>query len=82
MAALKVPFRAESMEGLYKRIIKGAFKKLPSHYSVDLNNFVKQMLKVNPAHRASAEKLLSLPMIKKRMNNSDEIENDLNPNML
>jgi NIMA (never in mitosis gene a)-related kinase len=83
MAALKVPFRAESMEGLYKRVINGKFKKLPSHFSVDLNNFVKLMLKVNPMHRASAEKLLSLPMIKKRMNpNSDEIENDLNPNML
>jgi NIMA (never in mitosis gene a)-related kinase 1/4/5 len=48
MAALKVPFRAESMEGLYQKVVKGEFSKLPSHYSVDLNNLVSLMLKVNP----------------------------------
>jgi NIMA (never in mitosis gene a)-related kinase len=48
MAALKVPFKSESMEGLYKKVIKGDFSKLPSHYSVDLNHFIAHMLKVNP----------------------------------
>lgn len=84
MAALKVPFRAESMEELYQSVIKGDFKKLPSHFSVDLNNFISMMLKVNPAQRASADKLLALPVVKKKLSN-DELSQtavDLNPNML
>lgn len=74
MASLKPPFRAEDMEGLYKRVTKGQFKKLPSHFSVDLNNLVKAMLKVNPIQRPSAEKLLQMPMIAKRINKNLMIE--------
>ena len=72
------------MEDLYQSVIKGDYKKLPSHFSVDLNNFISMMLKVNPAHRASADKLLALPVIKKRMNATENSQgpNDLNPNML
>ena len=84
MASLKPPFRAEDMEGLYKRVIKGKFKKLPSHFSVDLNNFVKLMLRVNPHQRPSAEKLLAMPMITKRLEQNllMEPEEPLIENML
>ena len=83
MAALKVPFRAESMEELYQSVIKGEYKKLPSHFSVDLNNFIAMMLKVNPAHRASADKLLALPVVKKKMGSEpSQALTELNPNML
>lgn len=51
MASLKPPFRATDMDGLYKKVTNGVFKKLPSHFSVDLNNLVKMMLKVKPNHR-------------------------------
>ena len=63
MASLKPPFRATDMDGLYKRVTAGVFKKLPSHFSVDLNNLVKNMLKVKPNHRPSASDLLSMPFI-------------------
>ncbi len=63
MASLKPPFRAEDMEGLYKKVNQGEFKKLPSHFSVDLNNLIKSMLRVNPAQRPSADKLLTSPLI-------------------
>ena len=33
MCALKPPFRAMDMEGLYKKIQKGVYDKLPSKYS-------------------------------------------------
>lgn len=62
-ASLKPPFRAEDMEGLYNKIVKGAFQKLPGHFSVDLNDFTNLMLKVNPKSRYSADELLSLPLI-------------------
>lgn len=83
MASLKPPFRAEDMEGLYKKVTKGVFKKLPSHFSVDLNNFVKLMLRTNPNQRPSAEKLLKLPMITKRLNKMCMVEpEELDVNML
>ena len=33
MATLNPPFRGEDMEGLYKKVIRGYYQKIPSHYS-------------------------------------------------
>jgi hypothetical protein len=63
MADLKPPFRAEDMEGLYKKVVKGVYQKLPGHYSVDLNEFIAHMLRVSPKSRYSAGELLSLPSV-------------------
>ncbi len=41
MAALKPPFRAEDMEGLYNKVIKGKYPRLPPIYSNDLKKIVK-----------------------------------------
>lgn len=38
MAALKPPFRAMDMEGLYRKIKKGTFDRIPSKYSNELQN--------------------------------------------
>jgi serine/threonine protein kinase len=83
MASLRPPFRAEDMEGLYKAVTDGQFKKLPSHFSVDLNNLIKNMLKVNPAQRPSADKLLTSPVITKRLDQKLMIDSDeMDLNML
>ena len=37
MITLKPPFRADDMEGLFKKVIRGIYPKIPSHYSTDLN---------------------------------------------
>ena len=76
MAALKPPFRAEDMDGLYKKVVKGNFQKLPSHYSVDLNNVVKTLLKVNPQLRPNCDKILSTPPIQRRMEDKLMLESD------
>jgi len=44
MTALKPPFRAEDMEGLYKKVIRGFYPKIPSHFSSDLNAVVRSLL--------------------------------------
>ena len=44
MIALKPPFRASNMEGLYKKIIKGAYPAIPPQYSKELAKVVKSML--------------------------------------
>lgn len=63
MSNLKPPFRAEDMEGLYHKVVKGVYQRLPGHYSVDLNEFIALMLKVNPKARYAAAELLSLPTV-------------------
>lgn len=45
---LKPPFRAEDMAGLYKKVTKGLYPKIPSSYSHDLNAVVKALLVVQP----------------------------------
>jgi len=38
---LKPPFRAEDMAGLYRKVLKGVYTKIPDHFSPDLANVVK-----------------------------------------
>ena len=59
MATLKPPFRAEDMDGLYKKVIKGAYTKMGDNYSKQLQAAIKSMLQVNPANRPDAGQLLS-----------------------
>ena len=54
MITLRPPFRAEDMEGLYKKVIKGSYNKIPSQYSMELSNVIRAMLQVNPALRPSS----------------------------
>ncbi len=58
MVTLKPPFRAEDMDGLYKKIVKGAYQKIGDQYSKSLASVIKSMLQVNPSSRPSAEQLL------------------------
>ena len=47
MITLKPPFRAEDMPGLYKKVLKGHYPKIPTIYSNDLSNIIKAMLQVS-----------------------------------
>ncbi len=58
MCTLKPPFRAEDMDGLYKKVIKGQYSKIGNGYSEDLANVIKMMLQVNPSNRPNAKQLL------------------------
>jgi len=56
------------MEGLYKKITKGKYSRIPSIYSNDMMRFLKLMLNLKPKKRPSAEKLLNQPIIIEHMN--------------
>ncbi len=58
MATLKPPFRAEDMDGLYKKVTKGQYTKIGPEYSDALSSVIKSMLQVNPANRPNAKQLL------------------------
>ena len=67
MITLKPPFRAQDMEGLYKRVIKGQYNKIPDRFSNDLFQIVQFLLQVNPKSRPSCEQILNHPIIQKRI---------------
>ena len=58
MVALKPPFRAKDMEGLYKKVQKGVFDRIPEHYSNDLANIIGLCLKVSANMRPTCQQLL------------------------
>lgn len=59
MITLKPPFRAEDMDGLYKKVIKGQYSKIGDNVSKQLTQVIKNMLQVNPANRPDAGQLLN-----------------------
>jgi NIMA (never in mitosis gene a)-related kinase len=58
MCTLKPPFRAEDMDGLYKKVIKGQYSKIGNTYSDALSNVIKSMLQVNPSNRPNSKQLI------------------------
>jgi NIMA (never in mitosis gene a)-related kinase 1/4/5 len=48
MIALKPPFTAEDMAGLFKKVNKGNFPRIPKNFSHDLWTMVKYLINVNP----------------------------------
>jgi len=41
MCALMPPFRADDLQGLYKKVIKGKFQRIPDHFSLEMANIIK-----------------------------------------
>ena len=67
MITLKPPFRAQDMEGLYKRVIKGQYNKIPDRFSNELFKIVQFLLQVNPMMRPSCDQILNHPIVQKRI---------------
>ena len=44
MVSLKPPFRAEDMQGLYKKVIKGSVPNIPKRFSPDLYGVIRTMV--------------------------------------
>mmetsp|Transcript_57420 Transcript_57420/g.161083 ORF Transcript_57420/g.161083 Transcript_57420/m.161083 type:complete len:446 (+) Transcript_57420:91-1428(+) len=64
--ALRPPFQAKDMEGLYRRVLRGQYPRIPNHFSQDMAEVIAQMLQVNPRHRPTAELLLQLPAVRQK----------------
>ena len=67
MLTLRPPFRAENMDGLYHKVIKGHYSKISEKYSPDIAEIIKMMLKVNPNDRPSCSQILKHPLVLKRI---------------
>eukprot|EP01017_Pseudomicrothorax_dubius_P009992 TRINITY_DN13510_c0_g1_i2.p1 TRINITY_DN13510_c0_g1~~TRINITY_DN13510_c0_g1_i2.p1 ORF type:complete len:528 (-),score=81.00 TRINITY_DN13510_c0_g1_i2:124-1707(-) len=79
MAAGKPPFRAANMEGLYHKVQKGVFDPLPSIYSIELNRFITDCLRLRAEERPSCEDLLDCPSIVRRIDLDPHLERDSTP---
>ena len=75
MITLHPPFRAESMEGLYHKVMKGKYQKIPDKYSKDLSEILKLLFIVDPKERPSCDDLLKNPIIMKRIEFFEENQN-------
>lgn len=60
MTTLEPPFQAEDMEGLSRKVIRGTIRKIPNHFSKDLDRMIKSLLQVTPTLRPNCSKLLKL----------------------
>jgi NIMA (never in mitosis gene a)-related kinase len=60
MAALHPPFLAQDMNGLYQKVTKGIYARIPKQYSNDLQQLIAQMLTVDPKNRPSAWQVLQM----------------------
>ena len=65
MAALRPPFMAHDLQGLYKKVCTGVFERIPMAYSSDLANVIASLLKVDPDRRPDTDQLLASPVVRK-----------------
>ena len=76
MITLRPPFRASDMEGLYKKVTKGQYSKIPELFSNDLSQIIQFLLQVNPKLRPNCDQILNHPIIKKRIEYFNIINGD------
>ncbi len=50
---LIVPFKAETIDDLYKKVCRGVFQPIESKYSSELSKLISAMLSVDPSKRPS-----------------------------
>ena len=55
------------MQGLYKKVLKGVYPKIPSIFSNELAQIIKMLIQVQPQARPDCEKILEFPIVKKKI---------------
>ena len=58
---------AKDMEGLFNKVCKGQFSRIPDRFSDDLFKIVQYLLQVNSIQRPSCEQILQHPIVLKRI---------------
>lgn len=63
MAALRPPFNAPDMKGLYTSVTRGVYPEPSAFYSNDLKSIIRVLLSVDSTKRPSTKDLLSNPIL-------------------
>ena len=61
------------MQGLFKKVNKGVYPKIPKSYTKELSFFVRVMLQVKPDNRPNCDDLLKMPILLQRMKKQQPI---------
>ena len=67
MISLHPPFRAQDMDGLYNKVIKGEYPKISNKYSSDIAQMIDLLLQVKPQDRPTCLTILKHPYVQKRI---------------
>ena len=67
LCALKPPFDGTSIPMLTMKIVRGVYSPIPSSYSPEMKNLIKQMLEIDTNRRPDVNKILGMPFIQKRI---------------
>lgn len=76
MCALRPPFTATDLQGLYRKVCAGVFERIPLCYSNELSTIVSSLLKVDPEKRPSVDDILANPIVHKKFNGEINVEQD------
>lgn len=68
MAALRPPFKANDMKGLFKKVIAANYPPIPNRYSAEFKDLIAMMLQPNPNLRLGVDELISSPILLNRIN--------------
>ena len=50
------------MKGLYQKVIKGVYPKIPAQFSSDLSAMIKALLQVDPKNRPNCKQIMHMPV--------------------
>ena len=64
---LKTPFRAESMEALYRKVMKGKYPEINKKYSTKFDEVISYMLQLKPENRPNTQQILKIPIIQQKI---------------
>lgn len=62
-----VPFKAETIDDLYKKVCRGVYQPIDTIYSSDLSKLILSMLNVDPARRPTCNQILSMSHVQEMM---------------
>ena len=60
---LRPPFRADDMAGLYRKVLRGAYSRIPDHFSVELADVCKALIQVQAQVRPTCQQILAMPAV-------------------
>lgn len=63
LVTFRPPFTAQDMKGLYKKVTRGQYSRIPETYSQDLSDVISALLQVHPRNRPSVDQLYQMPQM-------------------
>lgn len=69
------PFRAQTMKGLYAKVLSGKYDPITQHFTDDLRKVLRSCLQVRASERPKCDKILNMPGLLNHITDTlDEIQ--------